>query len=66
MRRGFFEYLWGLIPDRCEMPECTRMGVYGNENVVDGKLMCDYCHAVWMDEQKKRLHWRDRAKKFMR
>ena len=52
--RWLTEWLWNFLPDKCEMDGCRRMGVRGNENVVDGKLMCDYCHAVWMDQQKRR------------
>ena len=29
----------------CEFCNGERGGVKGNENVVDGKLMCDYCHS---------------------
>ena len=39
------ERLWRLLPDRCQMPGCCRAGVRGNENLIDGKIMCDYCHA---------------------
>ena len=42
---GWVEWFWRLLPDRCEMPGCDRRGVRGNENVVDGLLMCDDCHA---------------------
>ena len=42
---GWLEWLWSFLPDRCEMPGCCRRGVRGNENVIDGKIMCDYCHA---------------------
>jgi hypothetical protein len=28
------------------MPHCSRLGVRGNENIVDGRLMCDQCHAI--------------------
>lgn len=42
------QWLWGLLPDNCEMPNCCRKGVRGNENIVDGKVMCDYCHGLDM------------------
>ena len=32
-------------PDNCEICKGVNLGVRGNENVVDGKKMCDYCHA---------------------
>lgn len=31
--------------DKCEVCEGKRGGIPGNENVVDGIIMCDYCHA---------------------
>lgn len=31
--------------DRCEACSGERGGVPGNENIVDGKVLCDYCHA---------------------
>lgn len=31
--------------DKCETCGGSRGGVPGNENRVDGKLMCDYCHG---------------------
>ncbi len=43
--RMAIERLWSLLPDRCQMPDCSRQGVRGNENVIDGKRVCDYCHA---------------------
>lgn len=41
--RRLINWLWGLLPDNCEMPDCGGGGVRGNENIVDGKIMCDYC-----------------------
>jgi len=43
---GAIEWLWNLLPDECEIPNCSRHGVRGNENVIDGKTMCDYCSAT--------------------
>lgn len=40
-----FQALWVMLPDKCEMPGCKRQGVRGNENIIDGKICCDYCHA---------------------
>jgi len=31
--------------DQCERCKGTRGGVYGNENIVEGVTLCDYCHA---------------------
>jgi hypothetical protein len=44
MRRLFW-FLWRLLPDRCQDPGCARLGIRGNENIVDGKILCDYCAA---------------------
>lgn len=41
----FRQWLWSFLPDNCEMPGCCRQGVRGNENFIDGKVVCDYCHA---------------------
>ncbi len=38
-------WLWGLLPDRCQVRGCRRRGVRGNENIVDDRLVCDGCHA---------------------
>ena len=29
----------------CSMPACRGQGEPGNGNIIDGKLVCDYCHA---------------------
>lgn len=31
-------------PDNCEICEGRRGGMKGNENIVDGIVMCDYCY----------------------
>lgn len=38
-------FFWGLLPDKCEVEGCCREGVRGNENIVGGIVMCDYCDA---------------------
>jgi hypothetical protein len=43
---GITNFLWRQLPDQCSMPHCSRLGVRGNENIVDGRLMCDQCHAI--------------------
>jgi hypothetical protein len=43
---GITNFLWRQLPDKCSMPYCSRLGVRGNENIVDGRLMCDQCHAI--------------------
>jgi hypothetical protein len=51
---GWFEWLWSFLPDKCEMPGCCRQGVRGNENIIDGKVMCDYCHSAEMSRREKK------------
>ena len=38
-------WFWRFLPDKCRQPGCCRQGMRGNENIVDGVVMCDYCHA---------------------
>jgi len=33
--------------DACEMPDCDKEGIPGNENVVNGVVMCDGCVVKW-------------------
>jgi hypothetical protein len=40
------EKLWRLLPDRCQVPDCKRHGVRGNENIVEGFRVCDECHVA--------------------
>ena len=42
------------MPDNCETCDGTR-GVPGNENRVDGLVVCDYCH-VDMIKEEEALH----------
>lgn len=42
-----------LPKDRCEVCHGTRGGVPGNENIIDGKVMCDYCTSDAIDNRKK-------------
>ena len=35
---------WTLL-DKCEVCHGTKGGLPGNENHVNGLIMCDYCHA---------------------
>lgn len=48
MLNRIFAWLWNLLPDRCEMSDCTGRGIRGNENVINDKRVCDYCHAKIM------------------
>jgi len=35
-----------LMKDRCELCHREKGGALGNENVVGGVVVCDYCHAA--------------------
>lgn len=45
MLNRLYAWLWSFLPDKCEGEACCRQGMRGNENVVAGKVLCDYCHA---------------------
>ena len=45
-------WFWDFLPDKCSMPDCSRKGERGNENIVDGVVMCDYCHAKQILEKR--------------
>lgn len=47
------EWLWSWLPDKCEMPHCERKGIRGNENIIEGRVMCDYCHVDWLYQELK-------------
>ena len=53
---NLFERLWRMLPDKCEICKGRKGGVRGNENVVHGKLMCDYCSMIASNEQPLN-HW---------
>ena len=37
--------------DKCEICGGAKGGVPGNENIVDGLVVCDYCHAMMLMEE---------------
>jgi hypothetical protein len=37
------QWLWELLPDKCEQQDCLRLGVRGNEQIVGGMILCDTC-----------------------
>ena len=47
--RGTLGYM--TVLDNCEECEGMRGGVKGNENVIDGVVTCDYCHAIEMERK---------------
>lgn len=38
------QFIWE--PDNCQICLGRSGGMKGNENIVDGIVMCDYCHAT--------------------
>jgi hypothetical protein len=34
---------WKKLKDNCEECNGNRGGIFGNENIVNGKVLCDYC-----------------------
>lgn len=40
------------LKDGCEICGGAKGGVPGNENIIDGKRVCDYCHAEMLEKQK--------------
>ncbi len=52
----WLEWLWSLLPDKCEICNGRKGGVRGNENIVHGKVMCDYCDSIASNEQELD-HW---------
>lgn len=47
--------LWVMecLPDNCQVCNGEEGGMLGNENIVDGVVMCDYCHAKDMTRKEK-------------
>jgi|GEM_PF-5424251 len=37
--------------DTCQICQGAKGGVPGNENVVDGVVVCDYCHAEQLSQE---------------
>lgn len=35
--------------DACEICHGESGGTPGNENIIEGKVVCDYCHAKMME-----------------
>lgn len=47
------EQLRNLKHDKCEFCLGIKGGALGNENVVDGVVVCDYCTVILMDMKKR-------------
>jgi len=39
---------WRHVKDACQVCHGAHGGVPGNENIVNGVVMCDYCHAAML------------------
>lgn len=46
--------LGNLEHDKCKLCLGIKGGALGNENVIDGVVVCDYCHVILMDMAKNR------------
>jgi hypothetical protein len=57
------EWFWSLLPDECEIDDCCRKGMRGNENrIYPWKdepefylVMCDYCNSKYMSGELMKL-----------
>jgi hypothetical protein len=43
LKGKIIEFFWKFLKDNCEICHGKRDGTRGNENVVNGKIICDYC-----------------------
>jgi hypothetical protein len=66
---GLLEFLWRQLPDRCEMPHCTRRGIRGNENRMEiaGKMrtICDECTQIELFRRRSGEDYADLQKTVM-
>ena len=64
---GIRSFLWRQLPDRCQMPHCSRRGVRGKENVVvigdDGFIMCQECTQIELTRRKQTHEYYDMHKR---
>ena len=59
----FKEWFWRLLPDTCEIDDCCRKGVRGNENRIypfpESEeffiVVCDYCNSKYMSGEVLKL-----------
>jgi hypothetical protein len=43
------------VRDNCQRCDGEKGGTPGNENVIDGIVTCDYCHAALLEKRAARL-----------
>lgn len=53
-----------MMRDGCEVCDGAQGGVPGNENRIEGRVVCDYCHAFYLKgveagRREERARWRD-------
>ncbi len=46
----------GKVKDKCEICKGERGGIPGNENIVKGTIICDYCHADYLKDRKEKTN----------
>jgi hypothetical protein len=49
LKETLYHELPSKYPDNCEVCKGENCGVRGNENIIDGVTMCDYCHAKTLE-----------------
>jgi hypothetical protein len=49
------DFVDGVPPqvDNCEVCKGCTTCTPGNENIIEGTVMCDCCHSKWMDKRDK-------------
>lgn len=45
------EWIMSWAPDKCEICKGAKGGQLGNENIVEGVVMCDHCHAQYLRDK---------------
>lgn len=50
VRETYRDHAAATMRDNCEVCGGERGGVRGNENVIDGRRVCDFCHADMLRE----------------
>ncbi len=46
LKKTLYYELPDKYPDNCEICKGANCGVRGNENIINGVVMCDYCHVA--------------------
>ena len=43
------DHTYHYEPDNCQVCKGEKGGLLGNENIIKGIIVCDYCHVDYMD-----------------